>query len=161
MQKVWQRIGTIAYWVLLPLIRVYAKNTKPRARVLILHEDKVLVVKNWLGSGGWALPGGGLEPGELPVQAAAREIAEELGITVPQNSLIELGTHESTEDGKLVSKYHLFVLTLDAKPILTLRKREIMDSAWLGIPELQQREKGVGATVKDAVEVWSSRSNLV
>ena len=34
------------------------------------------------GPGGWEFPGGSVEPGETPSQAAVREIAEELGCTI-------------------------------------------------------------------------------
>ena len=44
-------------------------------------------------SGHWGLFGGGVEPGESPAAAIARELEEELGITVPHARLLW-----STED---------------------------------------------------------------
>ena len=43
-----------------------------------------------LGSHGgqWALPGGRIDPGESPEQAALREMAEEVGLTVPPHSVL-------------------------------------------------------------------------
>ncbi|MEO6886289.1 MAG: NUDIX domain-containing protein [Jatrophihabitantaceae bacterium] len=47
----------------------------PEGRVLLIHE-RVEVGTHWL------TPGGGLEPDELPWQAAVREVFEETGIVI-------------------------------------------------------------------------------
>jgi 8-oxo-dGTP pyrophosphatase MutT (NUDIX family) len=38
--------------------------------------------------GQWALPGGRLDPGETPVEAALREVEEEVGVTVPASNVL-------------------------------------------------------------------------
>lgn len=54
------------------------------ASVALIDRDKVLLIqrarKPYFGM--WSLPGGRLEPGETPEQAAAREIMEEVGLQV-------------------------------------------------------------------------------
>ncbi len=52
-----------------------------RARAVILHEGKLLVVRHTPRSPYAALPGGHLEWGESIEQCLSREIEEELGIT--------------------------------------------------------------------------------
>ena len=55
----------------------------PRCAAGVLFRDRsgrVLLVKPRYKAG-WDLPGGYVEPGESPKQAAAREVVEELGIT--------------------------------------------------------------------------------
>lgn len=50
-----------------------------------LHVEKVLISKRKTGqsyAGYWELPGGKIEPGELPCQTIVRELKEELGIDV-------------------------------------------------------------------------------
>jgi 8-oxo-dGTP diphosphatase len=51
-------------------------------RALVLDgEERVLLVRfDWPDKTVWALPGGGLDPGEAPEQAIARELAEESGL---------------------------------------------------------------------------------
>lgn len=62
------------------------RRVRPTVRVLLLDEtDRILLMKGRLpsrrdGPGAWFTVGGGLEPGETPHAAAAREIREETGI---------------------------------------------------------------------------------
>ena len=56
--------------------------------------EKVLMVKtglyakNAFGGTPWNLPGGAVEPGELPSDAAIRELREETGLSSPSNLII-------------------------------------------------------------------------
>ena len=58
--------------------------------VFLKQGDTVLLGKrkNCYGEGTWALPGGHLEYGEMLVEAAQREMKEELGIEVPHLTLL-------------------------------------------------------------------------
>lgn len=59
------------------------------AAVLVMRDGNVLIGKRKDGNG-WCGPGGHIEDGETPQEAAARELTEEFGITA--NELIEIGT---------------------------------------------------------------------
>lgn len=63
-----------------------AQIERPVARVLLFDElDRVLLLfdpdPEW--GGYWYPPGGRIEPGESPEEAARRELAEEIGLDVP------------------------------------------------------------------------------
>jgi 8-oxo-dGTP pyrophosphatase MutT (NUDIX family) len=58
-----------------------------RCRVLVLKEDKILVVKHHPEATFYALPGGHMEAGENPLECMKREIMEELGVDVPNPEL--------------------------------------------------------------------------
>lgn len=156
MKQLWKYVGLTAYWALLPAIFVYAAITKPRARVLLVHENHALVVKNWLGAGNWALPGGGIESGESPAEAAIREIREELGIVIEPGALKALGgRHTSIEKGGLRTTYFLFAVEFLDKPELTIKTDEIVGHEWIAITDLMNAQKGVSNTVKQSVATWS------
>jgi 8-oxo-dGTP pyrophosphatase MutT (NUDIX family) len=55
------------------------------ARALVIDsDDRVLLVRfEFPTATRWALPGGGLEPGESHVEALVRELSEEVGLTDP------------------------------------------------------------------------------
>lgn len=58
-------------------------NWRPAARVVCLDDDGRVLLLRWQnpqsGDGLWEPPGGGIEPGETPLAAARRELAEETG----------------------------------------------------------------------------------
>jgi 8-oxo-dGTP pyrophosphatase MutT (NUDIX family) len=53
-------------------------------KCLLTHGDQFLLVRHTYGRRVWDLPGGGVKAGELPLDTARREMAEELGVTGTQ-----------------------------------------------------------------------------
>lgn len=51
----------------------------------------------------WALPGGGLDPGESPREAALRELAEEVGLTLDAGAVLGLLDDYPTRSGFVIT----------------------------------------------------------
>ena len=66
-----------------------ARTPIMRACGAIIRDGKILMVRHQHeGRNYWTLPGGGLEHGETPAQAAIREVAEETGLIVSIDRLV-------------------------------------------------------------------------
>ena len=63
------------------VIRRVAPTYHVGALAFVVHEGQLLLIRI-VYRGGWGAPGGLLERGELPEQAAVREVREELGIDI-------------------------------------------------------------------------------
>ena len=50
------------------------------ASAAVFRDGRVLIARRMHGPRLWSLPGGRVEPGESPAQAAAREVREETGV---------------------------------------------------------------------------------
>ncbi|MGA4475836.1 NUDIX hydrolase [Ectopseudomonas chengduensis] len=97
------------------------KGTKRRATVIYRRDEKILFVRKRKSK--WNLPGGRVEQGESPIQAALREMKEETGLSVDQ--LRYVSTYQ--EDNVV---HFLF----EARPKTTQKPRphnEIEDCRWI------------------------------
>jgi ADP-ribose pyrophosphatase len=71
--------------------------------ILMIHS-----VRPAVGEISWEIPRGGIDAGETPAEAAAREVREETSFVVNPNHLLSLGfMHPDT--GILSTKLHLFI----------------------------------------------------
>jgi len=73
--------------------------------------------------GRWCLPGGKMDPGETPRQAAVRELAEEAGISPGSVSLFDSYFGEG--------KHHHIFYTLSHSGDITLPDGECSDFCWV------------------------------
>jgi 8-oxo-dGTP diphosphatase len=83
---------------------------------------------------GWHLPGGGVRRGEMPEDAARRELAEEVGLAT--STLLPAGFTCIIWDGRH-DRVHFFELRLVESPKLHLDNREIIEARLTSPIELQ------------------------
>ena len=99
--------------------------TKPRSRVVLQSATgQIFLVKNWIGSGNWQLPGGRINKQENPRQAAIREIKEELGLKLSSSQLSPIAAENLS--GSL-SIYHCQLI---GQPTINYNKKEIIAGQW-------------------------------
>jgi len=99
----------------------------------IHREGKVLLIRRKFdpNKGRWAPPGGLLEVGEDPEQAARREVREELGLEVEMEGLLQVANEViKDEEGRI--KYHFVLVDYLMRPLgekITLNE-ESDEYAW-------------------------------
>lgn len=96
-------------------------------RVLLIH----FVLPNMTF---WATPGGGVEPGETPLEAAHRELKEELGIAV-----------------RLEGPVHRAVGIFEFEGVLIENTDNFFAGRWDGVPRL------IGATETESAALTEAR----
>lgn len=128
--------------------RVVVLDSSDRVLMLHLHYPYVIDPANPTGAGGgepfWAVPGGGLQPGESFAEAAIRELREETGIDVPtvDRWLWSRDKHLQVrgEDVLFRERYGLVRL---AAPVILSRELlagdesvALLDMRWMALAEL-------------------------
>jgi len=114
------------------MLRVWWFVRRPHTRgaaVALWHEGKVLLVRTSYRNC-YSLPGGFVRRGELPLQAARRELREELGIDLPEQTLRHAwhGTilFESRQD-----TIDIWEASMDSPLAVHVAGREIVWADWM------------------------------
>lgn len=136
MMKIWILCGRIFFWLTWPALKLRLAFST-RVRGVIVYNNKILVVKSWIGNKKWTLPGGGIEKGEDSLRALLREIKEEVGLTLKANLCKNQGVfvYNSTN---LKYVYTLYSIKLSKKPKLFQNKYEIVELAWINKNKLNK-----------------------
>ncbi len=136
MRRLWLFIGNVVAFCGWPVLFFYLRIGK-RTRIVLVSDKSVLVVKGWLSSSKWSLPGGGLHKGENPAIGACRELFEETGLVLAPDKLKQIGQFRGGTRG-LQFNYYGFVVHLDQKITPVAKGIEIVEARWLPIIELNQ-----------------------
>lgn len=85
--------------------------------IVILTEDRELLLCHVTGQNHWDLPKGGIDAGETPIDAALRETREETGLRLEPAALVEIGRLRYTPKKDL----HLFAARSARLPLSSFR----------------------------------------
>jgi len=118
-------------------------NYKGRAQCLVIRGNKTLMVRHCVESDAYyCLPGGAIEPGELPEQAALRELQEECNVA----GTIVKKTSEwkcPLDDDTFLYTYQIDIgeqsPTLGHDP--ELAKQCLAEVRWLALDELSEVDR--------------------
>jgi len=132
--KLWEYVGRLIHFLGLPIIK-YLLNGSARTRVLVIYGTKVLVVKTWIGSGRWGMPGGGIHKAESKIDSAIREVYEEVGIKLRPSDLEYVSQRRQNDDGVNVD-ISLFITRIENKKPIKRQILEIVDAQWLEFIEI-------------------------
>lgn len=121
----------VAYRIAYQLMRVYWRLSHAKthgALVAMWHDDQLLLARNSYVNY-YCLPGGYLKPGETAVDAALRELSEELGLKIYANELT-LGHEETHNWAGKVDHVVIFDLKVPLRPPIRVDNREVVSAAF-------------------------------
>lgn len=150
-KRTYAALGRLSHKAITPFMKLYMSEKHVRARVLILNEEKeVLLVRSWLGHQKWTLPGGGIRRSETPAEAASREVHEETGMRIPADHLRELGSFPNESILKYTYTIACYVVEVAKREphIARHRRLEMLDMAWFKLDALP---KDASPTVATAI----------
>jgi 8-oxo-dGTP pyrophosphatase MutT (NUDIX family) len=152
MKKLWVIFGHIlTIFLYVPAMFLLPRSN--RVRVLVIVNNKLLLVKNWLGFRRYGLPGGGVKKHEDAKLSAMRELFEETTIVIKPDQLTDLGCFHQTKGLKF--PYQLYVCELERQPKLSKLPLfgEITELRWMDIGKLNKF--GVEQHVTDSLAVYN------
>jgi NADH pyrophosphatase NudC (nudix superfamily) len=123
---------------------VFWDNPVPVAAAIVERDDGVVLVRSRGAPPTWfGLVAGFIEPGERPVEAAVREVREELGLAVRDPSFI--GVHPFEVRNQLLFTYHVRAPADE----ISLCAAELEDYRVIPVAELIPWNRGTGPALAD------------
>ena len=124
-------------------------NQRVAAYAVVVAEERLLLTRlseRTGAEGRWNLPGGGLDPGESPVAAVVREVAEETGQVVGDVRLVEVMSQHwvgpsprGVEDYHAVRLLHVARCRRPTRPVVHDVGGSTSDARWVPLEELDAR----------------------
>jgi ADP-ribose pyrophosphatase YjhB (NUDIX family) len=139
----------------------------PRAQSIVTRNGKILIVKHQQdGVEWWCLPGGAVETGETPQQAAIRELAEECNV---RGRVVRRISLQESMDDDITITYLVDIgdqePVLGSDPEFLMGDQVLVDLGWRSLDEIPERDRvflwaaglvGVDSYI-DEVESWGSQ----
>ncbi|GLV53821.1 hypothetical protein KDH_06720 [Dictyobacter sp. S3.2.2.5] len=131
----------------------------PSADAAVIDDDGRILLIRRADNGLWAMPGGGIDIGETPAQAAVREALEETGVSSEPVALV--GIHDSRFCGT-VYPLQLYQMNILCRPLLDVPAvspptfaHEVLDIQWFPEHALPAEiDPGHRGRIPEAFRVW-------
>ncbi|MDD2807086.1 MAG: NUDIX domain-containing protein [Patescibacteria group bacterium] len=143
----------IFYKLIIPLRKFYWFIFRPKTtgvKVIVKYNEDVLMIKNAYGKSIWTFPGGAVEKSELPEDAAAREVMEEVGIKV--SGVKKIGQLLNTREYKKDTIY-CYVAITTGKTVQT-DPNEIRECKWFNKNKLPSE---ISSIAREAISLWTQK----
>jgi len=121
--------------------RVSPQKPIPGAIAVVCHQGRVILVQRSKEprKGAWGFPGGHVETGETPVEAAVRELKEETGVeALPLSRLTEFEVRPRHPDGSQAAHFHLTAVLCRYVSGDPLADDDADDAGWFRVEGLEQ-----------------------